>query len=51
MKLQIKKDKIRESYYLQPELVERVENLAKKLNYTRTQIVEKAIEMILKENE
>lgn len=50
MKLQIKKDKIKESYYLPPDLVEKLQILAKKLNYTKTQLVEIAIQNLLKEN-
>lgn len=51
MKLKVKKDKIRESYYFPPEIVERLEKLAIKLNYTRTDLVEKAILLLLEENE
>lgn len=51
MKLQIKKDKVRESYYLLPDLVSEMEKLAKKLNYTRTELIEIAVRNLLKENE
>lgn len=51
MKLEPKKDKIRETYYLSPDLVEKLENLATRLNYTRTQLIEISIQNLLKENE
>ena len=51
MKLQPKKDKVRETYYLPPDLIEKLENLATRLNYTKTQLIEIAVQNLVKENE
>jgi predicted transcriptional regulator len=51
MKIKTKKEKIRENYFFDPELVEKLQELAERKNYTRTQLVTMAVENLIKENE
>lgn len=50
MKLKTKIEKVRESYFLDKNLVAELEKLSQKTKYTRTQLIGFAIESLLKEN-
>ena len=51
MKIKPKIKKIRENYYFDEQLVLRLEEIAQRTGYTRTQLAIMAIENLIKENE
>lgn len=51
MKLKNKIPKIRENYYIRVNLIEELEKLSKKTGYTKTDLIEIAIQNLIKENE
>jgi len=50
MKLKNKIKKIRVNYYIRENLLEGLENLSLKTNHTKTDLVEIALENLIKEN-
>lgn len=51
MKLENKIPKIRENYYIRLNLIEGLEKLSNKTGYSKTDLIEIAIQNLLKENE